>query len=52
VSTFEVDGDAVTLWLDPQRIGSLGQFDWIGATRSRGAQPIPEDETNLASFRR
>jgi hypothetical protein len=52
VSTFEIDGDAVTLWLDPQRIGSLGQFDWMGATRSRGAQPIPEDETNLASFRR
>ena len=52
VSMFAVDGDAVTLWLDPQRIGSPGRFDWIGATRSRGAQPIPEDETELASFRR
>jgi len=52
VSTFAVDGDAVTLWLDPERIGSVGQFDWMGATRSRGAQPIPEDDTDPASFRR
>ena len=52
VSRFEVDGDAVTLWLDPQRIGSPVQFDWLGATRSRGAQPIPEDDTDSASFHR
>lgn len=52
VSIFEVDGDAVTLWLDPDRIGSPRDFGWIGATRSRGAQPIPEDETDLDSFRR
>jgi hypothetical protein len=52
VSMFEVDGDAVTLWLDPERIGSPREFGWFGATRSRGMQPIAEDETDLASFRR
>src|SRR5437879_6167752 len=52
ISTFEVDGDTVTLSLDPERIGSPREFDWMGATRSRGAQPIPEDDTALASFRR
>jgi len=52
VSAFEVDGDNVTLWLDPDRIGAPSAFDWTGATRSRGAQPIPEDDTEVASFRR
>lgn len=52
ISSFEVDGDTVTLSLDPERIGSPREFDWMGATRSRGAQPIPEDDTALASFRR
>lgn len=52
VSRFNVEGDSVTLWLDPERIGSPREFDWAGATRSRGAQPIPEDETDVASFRR
>jgi hypothetical protein len=52
VSTFEVDGDTVTLWLDPARIGTPSAFDWMGATRSRGAQPVPEDDTEIASFHR
>jgi hypothetical protein len=52
VSMIKVDGDEATLWLDPDRIGSPGQFAWQGATRSRGAQPIPEDDTDLRSFRR
>ena len=52
VSRFEVDGDSVTLWLDPDRIGAPSAFDWTGATRSRGAQPVPEDDTEVASFRR
>ena len=52
VSMTDIDGDAVTLWLDPERIGSPDQFDWQAATRSRGAQPIPEDDTEVASFDR
>jgi len=47
-----VDGDSVTLWLDPERIGSANEFDWMGATRSRGSQPVPEDDTAVASFSR
>ena len=52
VSKFEIDGDTVQLWLDPERIGSPSEFNWQGATRSRGAQPVPEDDTDIASFRR
>ena len=52
ISLFEVDGNAVTLWLDPELVGSPREFEWFGATRSRGAQPIPEDQTEVASFRR
>ena len=52
VSSFVIDGDHVTLWLDPDRIGSAREFGWVGATRSRGAQPVPVDETELASFHR
>ena len=49
---FEVDGNVVTLRLDPTRIGSPRDFNWVGATRSKGAQPVPEDQTDTASFRR
>lgn len=52
VSRFEVNRDSVTLWLDPERIGSPVRFDWLAATRSLGAQPIPEDDTESASFDR
>lgn len=52
VSTFEVAGDTVTLRLDPARIGSPREFDWTGATRSRGGQASPEDTTVGGSFRR
>ncbi|HEY6957222.1 MAG TPA: hypothetical protein VI814_00175 [Candidatus Limnocylindria bacterium] len=52
VTTFEVAGDEVTLRVDPARIGSAREFAWTGATRSRGAQPNPEDITEVASFRR
>lgn len=55
-STFTVEGDEVTMWLDPSEIGGAGEFTWLAAARNIAAQSGAAVDTapdaGLESFRR
>jgi hypothetical protein len=38
LSTFNVEGDEVTMWIDPTEIGGASEFTWLAAARNIAAQ--------------